>query len=85
MLPYRHYDGAGGHRDVDWSCRWIVQGHDRHLGDYRGAGHAVHHAKPPAPKQPCAACGIKTTHVRAYVKGPEGLPLKSADRVFRVA
>jgi hypothetical protein len=85
MLPYRHYEGGGGHREVDWSCRWIVQGHDRHLDDYREAGHEAHHAKPPAAKKPCAVCGIKTTHVRSYVKGPEGLPLKSAEKVFRVA
>jgi hypothetical protein len=85
MLPYRHYESGGGHRDVDWSCRWVVQGHDRHLGDYREAGYEVHHAKPPARRAPCATCGIKTTHVRSYVKGPDGLPLKSADKVFRVA
>jgi hypothetical protein len=85
MLPYRHYEGGGGHREVDWSCRWIVQGHDRHLGDYRDAGHEAHHAKPRAPKRPCAVCGVRTTHVRSYVKGPEGLPLRSAEKVFRVA
>lgn len=85
MLPYRHYDGAGGHREVDWSCRWIVQGHDRHLGDCREAGYEAHHAKPSAPKRPCAVCGMKTTRVRSYVKGPEGQPLKLDAKVFRVA
>jgi hypothetical protein len=28
---------------------------------------------------------MRTTHVRSYVKGPEGLPLKLDAKVFRVA
>jgi len=85
MLPYRHYENGAGHREIDWSCRWVVQGHDRHLGNYRDAGQEAHHAKPPAPKRPCAVCGVRTTRVRSYVKGPGGLPLKLGGRVFRVA
>jgi len=84
MLRRRHYAGEGGHRDIDWSCRWIVQGHDRHLGDYRAGGYAPHHAKPAAAGQPCAVCGVRTTHIRAYVKGPDGLPLKPSAVVYRV-
>lgn len=86
MLPHRNYPEAGdGQRDIDWSCRWVVQGHDRHLGDYRPAGYEPHHAKASKPRQPCSVCGERTTRVRAYVKGPDGMPLKPDGKVFRVA
>lgn len=86
MLPHRNYPGeAGGQRDVSWSCRWVVQGHNRHLGDYRPAGYEPHHARAAKPRQPCAVCGERTTWVRPYVKGPDGMPLTAADKVFRVA
>jgi hypothetical protein len=65
------------HHDVDWSVRWVVQGHYRHIEDYDGLRH---HAAPEyaedAKVKKCAACGGRITWVHAYVKGPEGRPLK---------
>jgi hypothetical protein len=75
-------DPSGLHRDVDWSCRWPVQGHDRHLDKYEGPRH---HAIPRGPDKRCAACDSRTTYVHAFIKGPEGLPLKSAEQLYRLA
>ena len=63
------------HRDVDWSVRWVVQGHYRHLEKYDGL---EHHAAPDYAEKAkkCALCGGKVTWVHAYVKGPEGKPLR---------
>lgn len=81
----RRGDHEMGHRDIDWSCRWIVQAHERHLGSPAG-GEQPHHARVTGPGQPCLACGRRTTHVRAYVKGPDGMPLKAVpETVYRVA
>lgn len=85
MLPRRNYPGTDGQRDVSWSHRWIVQGHARHLGDYREAGHEPHHARTAKQRQPCAVCGERTTWVRPYVKGPDGKPLTATNKVFRVS
>jgi hypothetical protein len=73
------------HRDIDWSCRWIVQAHERHLGSYEHLA-KPHHAKVTGGGRHCLVCGLPTTHIRAYVKGPDGLPLKAVpETVFRVA
>jgi len=81
----RHGDEEVDHRDIDWSCRWIVQAHERHL-DSPAAGEQPHHARVAGPGQPCPVCGRRTTHVRAYVKGPDGMPLKAVpETVYRVA
>lgn len=81
----RHGDREVDHRDIDWSCRWVVQAHARHLGSYAETAEA-HHARVTGPNQPCLVCGLPTTHVRAYVKGPDGLPLKVVpETVYRVA
>jgi hypothetical protein len=77
--------GQPGRRDADWTCRWVVQGHPRHLDDY-SAGFEHHDAKVRRKNSPCLVCGSRTTHIGAYIKGPEGLPLKvTADTVYRVA
>lgn len=80
-------DGEGeiAHRDVDWTCQWVVQSHFRHLGDYSAV--AEHHHAVPIDKdrEHCAVCGTRITRVKAYVKGPEGLPLKPVpETVYRV-
>lgn len=79
-------DGAEvSHRDIDWACQWVVQAHERHLGSYEGIAPS-HHAKVTGGDRHCAVCGLLTTHVRAYVKGPDGLPLKAVpETVYRVA
>jgi hypothetical protein len=81
----RHGDDEVDHRDIDWSCRWVVQAHERHLGSPAG-GEQPHHARVTGPGGPCLVCGRRTTHVRAYVKGPDGMPLKAVpETVYRVA
>lgn len=84
LLRRGSHGGAEGHRDIDWSCRWIVQAHARHLEDYRALGYEHHHARVDRQGGPCLVCGTRTTHIGAYIKGPGGKPLKSAERVFRV-
>jgi hypothetical protein len=45
-----------------------------------------HHAQVEGPNQPCLICGLPTTQVRSYVKGPDGLPLKAVpETLYRVA
>jgi hypothetical protein len=79
-------DGAEvAHRDIDWACRWVVQAHERHL-DSPGPDEKPHHARVDGPGQVCLVCGRRTTHIRAYVKGPDGMPLKAVpETVYRVA
>jgi hypothetical protein len=82
----RTADGDREPRDVDWSCRWVVQSHFRHLDDYSAVAQP-HHAVPlDGNREHCAVCGLRITRVRAYVKGPDGLPLKPVpETVYRVA
>lgn len=79
-------DREVAHRDIDWSCQWVVQAHSRHLEDY-SAAHGPHHAVPmEGDKGHCAVCRTRITRVRAYVKGPSGAPLKAVpETVYRVA
>lgn len=82
-----HVDGEEvHHRDIDWSCQWVVQAHFRHLDDYSAVA-APHHAVPlDSDNGRCAICRTRITRVRAYVKGPEGRPLKAVpETVYRVA
>jgi hypothetical protein len=80
----RHGGVEVDHRDIDWSCRWIVQQHYRHLEDYAGA-HPLGAVPLDGDKDHCAVCGRRITRVRAYVKGPDGLPLKPVpETVYRV-
>lgn len=69
-------------REVDWSCRWIVQGHYRHIEEYDlqdEAGQVHRHRAVPGPgKERCAICDARITYVRPYIKGPDGKPLKAA-------
>lgn len=73
-------------RDIDWSCQWVVQAHRRHLEDYSAVA-APHHAVPlDGDSGHCSVCRTRITRVRAYVKGPDGRPLKAVpETVYRVA
>lgn len=67
-------------REVDWTCRWLVQGHWRHLESYDGPRHAAHDDG-----GHCTACGARVTWVKPYLKGPEDKPLKSTEHVYRLS
>lgn len=76
-------DDDHAHEVVDWSCRWLVQGHHRHLEGYDVA---KHHAAPKSDDRGrCAICGKQITWIKPYVKGPDGLPIKNADVVYRLS
>jgi hypothetical protein len=66
-------------RKVDWSCCWIVQQHWRHLDSYVPFRHhrAQFDRREGGPVKHCVVCRGRVTHIGAYVKGPNGLPLKS--------
>ena len=67
-------EGEPGHRTVDWTCRWIVQGFWRHnRNDYPGENHRV---IPDAAKTRCSICGNKINWSRACLRGPSWLPLR---------
>lgn len=84
----RHAETTGDHEPVsiDWSCRWMVQGHWRHVGgyadqhhhfvpsQYRGEGQVI-----------CQTCGTKGAWVRPYVKGPDGKPMRHVEHVWRLS
>jgi hypothetical protein len=76
------------HRDVDWRCQWVVQGHWRHLATVEG--HLIHRAVVAGPAmsdghQHCLQCDGPVTWVRPYVKGPDGRPLKVSRTLMRLA
>jgi len=72
-------------RKIDWTCRWIVAGHWRHLDSY--PDHHPHHAIPDrgAGDPVCMTCHVRITRIRPYVKGPDGLPLRAVEHVYRLA
>lgn len=72
--------------DVDWTCRWLVQGHWRHVGSYS----CVHHAATPDRSVPgeivyCYKCKGRLAWVKAYIKGPDGKPLKMTKHLYRLS
>ena len=68
------------HREIDWTCTWLVRAHHRHAHrqDHRAVG-------PYKRSGPCEVCGDATSFIGAYIKGPDGLPLKSADLLVKLA
>lgn len=75
--------GDAERRQPDWTCQWVVQGHHRHLESYAGPRH---HAVPAvSDRGACASCGSRVTWVKPYLKGPDGLPLRSADQLYRLS
>lgn len=71
----------GSHEPVDWSCRWPVQGHYRHLDEHD----SPHHAIATGADKHCAVCGSRLAWVRPYLKGPDGKPLKVSRTLMRLA
>lgn len=67
---------------VDWSCRWVVQGHSRHLEEYEGAHHQ---AITVTLDHTCAVCGGRTTFIRPYIKGPSDRPFKVSRQLMRLS
>lgn len=76
-------DGEAGHRDVDWSCRWLVRGFWRHLEDY--ADTAPRHEARGDGSGFCTACAARVTWVRPHVRGPEDRPLRATRTVYRLS
>ena len=79
-------------RDIDWSCRWVVQGHWRHIDRYEGERHrAIREVRRGEKYDTCAVCTsrgeeVRVTWIAPYMKGPDGAPLKSADKlVYRLS
>lgn len=76
-------DPDGEARHIDWSCRWVVQGHHRHLDS--PAGFPPHHATPqPYDRTHCAVCGARITWVKPYLKGPDDRPLRTAKQIYKL-
>lgn len=66
---------------IDWACRWLVQGHWRHLGSYE-AGH--HHALHDGDGR-CLTCGTRLAWIKPHIKGPEDRPLRNTKQVYRLS
>ena len=80
-------------RHIDWSCRWLVSGHYRHIDSYLGLHH---HAVPMRgagiagdSHEVCAICwrggeDIRITWVKPFLKGPETAPLKASKQLQKL-
>ena len=76
---------TGEHREVDWSCSWLVQGFYRHLDHYDGPRH---HAVPGVPiegRSRCLPCQSRITWVRPHVRGPGDKPLRSVPQLYKLS
>jgi len=94
VILLRRARNAGQHRDpgyvpaaVNWTCRWFVTGHYRHLQEWDHDRYGVHKAHPEgADKDHCGVCGVRISRwIRPYMKGPSGAPIRHADELFRLA
>jgi hypothetical protein len=76
-------DAPGTHRAVDWTCRWIVQGHYRH----KQRPQHPHRAVAAGADKHCTICGAELqSWVAPYIKGPDGLPLRATEKtIMRLA
>lgn len=87
----RHAELDGDYEpvQVDWSCRWLVQGHWRHGVSGRASAYPHHHFVPSQHRGGasvlCQTCGQKGYWVRPYVKGPDDKPLRQLDQVWRLS
>jgi hypothetical protein len=72
-------EGEPGHRDVDWTHRWVVQGFWRHA---RKQGH---HAAPDQSREHCIVCDVKVSWVRPHLRGPSDLPLQVKPQLYKLA
>jgi len=85
--------GEGEHREIDWSCRWLVTGHYRHIDGYLGDRH---HAAPRSGLERTDDghdwCGIcwqrgetaRISWIAPYLKGPESAPLKASKQLHKL-
>lgn len=84
-------DYEPGHAKIDWSCRWVVQGHSRHIESYEGKHHQATTAKWTGTgadrrvEAVCVVCGKRTTFVRPYIKGPSDRPIKVSRQIMKLA
>jgi hypothetical protein len=76
-------DGEHVHREVDWSCCWLVRGFWRHLEGYGTVGR-FHEAQGDG-RGHCLACGARVTWVRPHVRGPDDRPLKDTQKLYRLS
>jgi len=72
-----------GHTRIDWTCRWVVQGHYRHIEPPEG--HRPHRGFPVGADRHCGVCGGRLTWVGPYLKGPDGKPLKVSRTLMKLA
>lgn len=65
------------HRPIDWSCRWMVAGHWRHIDRYDVAHHhfVPQHFTPGEVR--CQTCDSRGAYVKAYLKGPDDMPVRA--------
>jgi hypothetical protein len=80
-------------RHIDWSCRWLVSGHHRHIDGYLGDRH---HAVPRAGLERsdddhdwCAICWsrgetVRVAWVKPHLRGPEDRPLKASKQLHKL-
>jgi hypothetical protein len=72
------------HRDVDWSCCWVVGSFWRHIESYDEElfkkGHQAKTDKGISPR--CAVCGARVTRVKSHIRGPDWLPLRDPARLY---
>lgn len=83
----RHEDSEEGpRRRVDWSCTWLVRGHYRYPScDRCGARHHAHMAPGWDGDEYVLPDGRDRTWIAPYIKGPEGLPLRASDILYKLA
>jgi hypothetical protein len=72
------------HRDVDWTCCWVVDGFWRHIESYDEdlfkKGHQARTDKGTPAR--CTVCGAKITRVKSHIRGPDWKPLRNPDRLY---
>ena len=78
-------DEEGTSRDIDWSCRWVVQGHWRHRAEPGNKHRGVKGDTADDGTALCALCGDRLYWVEPYIKGPDGRPLKVSRTLYRLA
>lgn len=72
--------GEPGHRFVDWTHRWPVQGFWRHRRKQS------HHAVPDEDREHCAACGTAISWVHPHLRpNLPGLPLQAKPQLYLVS
>lgn len=80
-------DGKSTPHMIDWSLgRVVVQGFHRHISaNYAPIPH--HHALPNKDdaNKSCKTCGNEITWVRGHLRGPEGLPIRNAEQLWRLS